>query len=175
MFNYLKKENGNPFDKCSVCENTLGDEIYFVEKAYRRNTESQKHFVLFEYAMCSKCRMNMMNQISDESKKNIENLIKSLGDRHSVTNLIQHNNPPNSCTFTGKPLSEMNEYHSIQVFRNQRPEFDPMHFGSSIMEAYAEVLSEKTKDFFDDFYDQFIDIPPDLAKILDKDFKPIVL
>ncbi len=71
----------------------------------------------------------------------------------------------------------MESYHTICMVQSmgKTNHITPLLYGIEIIEAYAEVLSEETQDFFDDFYDQFIDIPPALAKILNSDIKTVIL
>ncbi len=72
---FLKSEaTQSEFTHCNVCEATLKGNSFLVEKAYHKNPINKKHFVVFEYAMCFKCKSEMMKELSQESFQNIQRL-----------------------------------------------------------------------------------------------------
>ena len=166
-------KTGEPFKECSVCNAELLEKLYFVEKAYHRNLGDNQHSVIFEYAICENCKRDMLQQVSRESMMRMQGFM--LEHREELDEMMQVEGNLQQCSFTGKNLSDMDEYHLVAVVKNGNTEMPPIIFGNQIMETYQNLLSEKTKEFFDDFYDDFIDIPPELARILDKDFKPVLL
>ncbi|MBV7441692.1 hypothetical protein KRX57_09685 [Weeksellaceae bacterium TAE3-ERU29] len=161
-----------PFETCNVCGNSLQDQLYFVEKAYQKNKENGQFFVVFEFAICSNCRMDMLKGISNQS------LTKMQMYMHDYTPEIE--NPEreidfNTCTFTKEPLQNYDEYHMVATISKDKYYIPPVIMGGKIMEEYQELLSDKTKGFYDDFYNDFVDIPPALAKILKADKKPVFI
>lgn len=167
------EKTGKPFEHCSVCDTELNNKLHFVEKAYHRNLGDDAHSVIFEYAICESCKRNMLKEVSVESMARMQAFMM---EHQAELDEIMHTEfDLTHCSFTQQPLTEMDEYHVVAVIRNGVAEMSPMIFGTHIMEVYQELLSEKTKGFFDDFYDDFIDIPPELAKILDKDVKPVLI
>lgn len=169
----LSDKTGEPFANCSVCNHTLENKLHFVEKAYHRNLGDHQHSVIFEYAICEKCKRDMLRQVSQESMMKMQ--VFMYENQAKINDVLDSELDLNQCSFTQKPLADMDEYHVVAVIKNGQIEMHPMIFGTDIMEQYQELLSEETKGFFDDFYHSFIDIPPELAKILDKDIKPVLL
>lgn len=171
---FYSERTQQAFESCSVCDEALENKLHFVEKAYQQNPETQKHFVLFEYAICESCKRNMMRKISQESMQNIQQFMLQMQSDNEFMITEEITVDLTQCSFTQKPVSELEEYHLVGVFKNGKLQWQPFLFGTEMMEAYAEILSQKTKEAFDDFYNDFVDIPPALAKILDKDFSPVI-
>lgn len=166
------EKTGKPFSECSVCGSTLSG-LHFIEKAYHRNLGDEEHSVIFEYAICQSCKQNMLQEVSRESMMRMQAFM--MEHQEDLEEMMEAEEDLQHCTFTGQSLQEMDEYHVVAVIKNGQTEMPPMIFGTHIMEVYQNLLSEKTKEFFDGFYDDFIDIPPELARILDRDFKPVIL
>ena len=166
-------KTGKPFENCSVCGEAFKDQLHFVEKAYHRNLGDDAHSVIFEYAICENCKREMLREVSQESMMRMQQFM--MEHQEELDEMRNAAFDLNECSFTGQKLNEMDEFHVVAVIRNGKTEMSPIVFGLHIMEVYQNLLSEKTKEFFDDFYDDFIDIPPELAKILDRDIKPVML
>lgn len=169
----LSEKTAEPFTNCSVCNTELLDKLYFVEKAYHRNLGDENHSVIFEYAICENCKRNMLREVSQESMLKMQTFMYE--HQAKINDVFETEFDLTKCSFTNKRLSDMDEYHVVAVIKNGETKIHPMIFGTEVMEQYQELLSEKTKGFFNDFYDSFIDIPPELAKVLDKDIKPVLL
>ncbi|MGI9525760.1 MAG: hypothetical protein ACR2MS_01475 [Weeksellaceae bacterium] len=169
----LSETTSEAFAQCSVCNDSLKDKLYFLEKAYHRNLADEHHSVIFEYAICENCKRDMMQHISKESMQKMQGFM--MEHQREVDDMMQHDVDLEHCTFTGKSLAETQEYHLVAVIRNNEVQMSPVIFGDEIMEQYQSLLSEETKGFFEDFYDNFIDIPPALAKILGKKMKPVLI
>lgn len=169
----FSEKTGKAFEHCSVCSAELNDQLHFIEKAYHRNLGDDAHSVIFEYAICESCKRKMLREVSQESMLKMQ--VFMMEHQEDLDEMMQTEFDLNQCSFTQQSLSDMNEFHVVAVIRNGKPEMSPIVFGAQIMEVYQDLLSEKTKGFFDDFYDDFIDIPPELAKILDKDVKPVLI
>ncbi|MDO5655238.1 MAG: hypothetical protein Q4G27_03765 [Flavobacteriaceae bacterium] len=169
----LSEKTGKPFTHCSICDSDLHGKLHFIEKAYHRNLGDHNHSVIFEYAICENCKRGMLQQVSAESLARMQAFM--LEHQDEIDEMMHTTTDLEYCSFTGNSLDEMDEYHIVAVVQGDSTPMPPMIFGAAIMEVYQNLLSEKTKEFFDDFYDDFIDIPPELARILDKDFKPVFL
>ena len=167
------EKTGKPFQTCSVCGGSVEHLMHFIEKAYHRNLGDDEHTVIFEYAVCAPCKQQMLQEVSQESMIRMQRFM--LEHQQELDEIMQTEFDLEHCSFTGQTLSEMDEYHIVAVVENGELKMSPMVFGMQIMQVYQDLLSEKTKEFFDGFYDDFIDIPPELARILDRDFKPVML
>lgn len=168
-------QNNQPHQECSVCGNGFGDDYYFIEKAYQKTYDNASFEMTFEYAICERCKKDMMQSISKESMKNIQDFAMKMGGMpvpensdNVEVNLRQY---LTTCIATGKPIEELQEYHLVGIFKGDKMVQLPMLYGETFIEEYSELLSEETKGFFDDFFNNITLLPPTLAKILE-DEKP---
>lgn len=164
---------GEAFHHCSVCAQDLENQLYFIEKAYHRNLGDQFHTTIFEYAICESCKRDMMKKVSQESLMKMQSFMEE--HQNEMQEMMHLPKDLEHCSFSHKPVEEMDEYHVIAAVRNGETQFPPVVFGPEMLESYQELLSEKTKEAFDDFNDDFIDIPPELQRILNKDVKPVLI
>lgn len=164
---------GEAFQECSMCKQKLENQLYFIEKAYHRNLGDSSHTVIFEYAICEGCKREMMKKISQESLMKMQNFMSE--HQNEMQEMMNIPGDMDHCSFSQRPIEELDEYHVIAAVLNGEPQFQPMVFGPEFLESYQELLSEKTKEAFDDFNDNFIDIPPELKRIWDKDVKPVLI
>lgn len=172
---FYSSENKQAPEECSVCGNKFGDKMYFIEKAFQRSHDRTEYHTTFEYAICEDCKNDMMQSISKESMKNIQEYALQLGEKKEdvafLNEEINLNHQLTHCIASGKSIEELDEYHLVGVFKNNRLIHPPMVYGETFIEEYTELLSEETKGFFDDFFDSITVLPPSLAKILE-DEKP---
>ncbi|MDD3771987.1 MAG: hypothetical protein RBT46_00950 [Weeksellaceae bacterium] len=172
---FYSAENHQPHSECSICGNGFGNGHYFIEKAFRRTHDKSSYQMTFEYAICERCKTDMMKSISKESMKNIQEFAMNKGGMPRFENSdeveIDVNYMLNHCIASGKSIDELDEYHLVGIFRNGKMVQLPMLYGDNFIEEYSELLSEETKDFFDDLFDTITLLPPTLAKILE-DEKP---
>ena len=117
----------------------------------------------------------MMKSISKESMQNIQDFAMNMGAmprlKSSEEVEIDMDFLLNHCIASGKSLDDLEEYHLVGIFKNDKLVQLPMVYGESFIEEYSELLSEETKGFFDDFFNNITVLPPTLAKILE-DEKP---
>lgn len=171
---FYLEETKEAFTECSVCHNHLGDGRYFIEKAYRKTHDKTEFQLIMEYAICERCKNDMMREISKESMENIQRYAMQMGMpdfENSEDAEIDMRFLMNHCIATGRDIKDMDEYHLIGIFEGNKIIQLPLVYGESFIEEYSELLSEKTKGFFDDFFNNITILPPALAKILE-DEKP---
>lgn len=172
---FYSEESHKPHTNCSVCGNEFGGKSYFIEKAFKKSHDGTEHQLVFEYAICERCKTDMMKSISRESMKNIQEFAMSMGGLPAWENAEQKEIDLNyllsHCIASGKKINELDEYHLVGIFQNDKLVQMPMLYGDSFIEEYAELLSEETKGFFDGFFDHITLLPPSLAKLLE-DEKP---
>ncbi len=167
---FSEKEN-RPFSKCSMCGGHLNEfEVYFVEKAFRKNIQNHQHELVFEYALCNHCLEETRTELSQESRKNIELYFKlyvdiaERNDKLLSKNHIDLNEWISECIITGKPIDEEDEYIVGGAILANRLILDGMPYALSekaILEI-QELLSKKTKDFLDGFQKKVF--PPDVRE-----------
>src|SRR5690606_19044979 len=145
---FYSEENHQPHQECSVCGNGFGDSHYFIEKAFQKTHDNSGFETTFEYAVCERCKSDMMKSISKESMRNIQNFALRMGGMPKPENAneveIDLNYMLNHCISSGKPKEELNEYHLVGIFRNGKLVQLPMLYGESFIEKYSELLSEET-------------------------------
>lgn len=172
---FYSEQNHQPHTECSVCGNGFGNRHYFVEKAFQKTHDGSAYELTFEYAICERCKSDMMQSISKESMKNIQEFAMKMGGMPVPENSdyveIDLNQFLTTCIATGKSIDELGEYHLVGIFKGDKMVQLPMLYGETFIEEYSEMLSEETKGFFDDFFDNITLLPPALAKILE-DEKP---
>lgn len=175
---FYSDSNSAPFNQCSVCERDLGQGIYVIEKSFKQYPNQTETYTVFEYAMCLSCKQEMMNQISSESMQKIKEYVQE--NQANVAQLLSNEPKPNiqsaleHCSFTKKHISQMEEYNIIGFFKGNKMVQIPFVFGEQFINEYANLLSDETLDFFDDFMNRINDLPPALAKLLDKK-SPVII
>src|SRR5690606_2869739 len=149
-------ENHQPRSECAVCGNRFGNGHYFVEKAFQETHDKSSYELTFEYAICERCKSDMMQSISKESMKNIQDFAMKFGGMPVPENSneveIDLKQYLTTCIATGKSIDELEEYHLVGIFRGDKMVQLPMLYGQTFIEEYSELLSEETKGFFDDFF-----------------------
>lgn len=172
---FHSSENHQPHTECSVCGNGFGNGHYFIEKAFQKTHDKSEFQLTFEYAICERCKTDMMQSISKESMKKIQEFAMNLGGMPRLENSneleIDLDYMLNHCIATGKKLENLDEYHLVGICKGDKLVQLPMLYGGSFIEEYSELLSEETKGFFDDFFNNITVLPPTLAKLLE-DEKP---
>ena len=172
---FHSSENHQPHTECSVCGNGFGKDHYFIEKAFQKTYDKTEFQLTFEYAVCERCKTDMMKSISKESMQNIQDFAMNMGAmprlKSSEEVEIDMDFLLNHCIASGRSLDDLEEYHLVGIFKNDKLVQLPMVYGESFIEEYSELLSEETKGFFDDFFNNITVLPPTLAKILE-DEKP---
>ncbi|HUH34558.1 MAG TPA: hypothetical protein VL022_01875 [Moheibacter sp.] len=170
---FYSSENHQIPTKCSVCDQAFGNRHFFIEKAFQKTHDHTEFQMTFEYAICEHCKKGMMKSISKKSMEHIQEFVKdgfpgfqSFDPKDlDIQHLLNH------CMASGQAIEELDAYHLVGIFKNGKMVQMPMVYGEHFIEAYSEILSEETKDFFDDFFNHITLLPPTLAKILE-DEKP---
>ncbi|WP_207432772.1 hypothetical protein [Sabulibacter ruber] len=170
-------ESGKPFHSCITCHQPLLQDgvNYLLEKAVRYYPEAKVQDVIFEYAMCMNCAQQLREELSQESKANIDaffaervNLVArrealmALPDPLRLENWISH------CLITGIPRTECTEY---QIYaqcdgHDLLYTYMPYMISSQAMEEIQELISAHTRQVLDDFMDQHFGLPPELRSLL---------
>ncbi len=170
---FHSSETHQPPTECSVCGNDFGNRHYFIEKAFQKTHDKSEFQMTFEYAICERCKTDMMQSISKESMQHIQEFAMKMGGMPQLENSneveIDMTHLLNHCSATGTPVNELEEYHLVGIFKNGKMVQIPMLYGETFIEEYSELLSEETKGFFDDFFNNITVLPPTLAKILEEE------
>ncbi|MCK5537780.1 MAG: hypothetical protein KAI79_13215 [Bacteroidales bacterium] len=160
-------------EKCSICEASLEENMFLVEKAFWQDSLIFKHELIFEYFICADCAQNFNEQVSEESKlkldafrnKNFNSLYRQkLKDynNHDIGKWLKY------CEITKEKISTVEEYNIVGQFIGDIMLYDELPMAISIdgLMQIEKLYSNKTRDIIDDFMNS---LPPDVrAKIKDK-------
>ncbi len=164
-------EKDEPFSHCLVCsENLLVEgKNYFVEKAFNKGE------VIFEYAMCLKCRDELSEELSLQSRRLIENYfaehidLETRRERLLEKQNLEIDHWLGHCIVKNKPIKTDSEY---QVFaqcigKEMIYAYAPYAVSGEAIDDVIELLSDETLGILGDFTDKYfgIDVPQKLLLI----------
>jgi hypothetical protein len=155
----------SPFEHCMVCNKTLQEDgsLYLIEKAYKKSE------VVFEYAICIDCHLNLRKELSQQSLRLIDHFFDEHVDlvkrRKGLIESYDEEISPwlSHCLITGKPASECEEYQIMTLCDGEDLLFTyiPCLISGKAMEAIQGILSKKTRDRLDGFVEEFLGLPPE--------------
>ena len=164
-----------PFETCVMCGKDLvnSGQEYMVEKVFKTYPGHDFVSTVFEFAICMDCHKKMQSSMSEESLQNINtyfnNFIQKKGSNTVTIDLTTFdiNQWLSKCFFTDKPVSEMEEYQVVGVFKGDKLLLNqiPMVMGGEIMEQMSELLSKKTRDEMNGFREKYLGPPPEISEI----------
>ena len=164
-----------PFETCVMCGKDLvnSGQEYMVEKVFKTYPGHDFVSTVFEFAICMDCHKKMQASMSEESLQNINtyfnNFIQKKGGNTVTIDLATFdiNQWLSKCFFTDKPVSEMEEYQVVGVFKGDKLLLNqiPMVMGGEIMEQMSELLSKKTRDEMNGFREKYLGPPPEISEI----------
>ena len=150
-------ENNAPFSHCQVCNKNLLEPSaeYCIHKSYNNNE------VILEFALCSECRDKTAHEVSKESMMNMGLYIASRRCAEETVDV---------CNFCETDREELEGY-SMGALCNGN---EMIHTGYPILVCdkcemkMTDLISEKTKGFFDRFIGEHFDCPPAMAKKIEE-------
>lgn len=167
-----------PFNSCLMCNDALipKQQGYIVEKVIRRYDNYKAHDVLFEYAMCQKCRMSDKFNFSADSMWAISNYLIQHSDIASRLNLseeVAEGRPfkmeewAGFCAIKGTEVTALKEYQVMGEFLGDKMivKTMPMVIGNEALEEMGELLSAQTRDELNRFKDNLSGIPDELRDL----------
>ena len=173
---FCNEDSKEPFRTCVSCEKDLNDKRYFVEKAFKKDPWAEKHQVIFEYALCEECAQKKNNELSEESKANIEKYFTERTAEMSVGKLLTMNEEVDHCMVSQSELSDCEEYVIYGYFEGDQMLQGMFPYGLSgkILDEITSLLSEQTLGEIDDFIGDHFSGPPEFRELL-KDKKWVVV
>lgn len=170
---FYSDSDEQPFSACKVCKQDLtdGKTPYSIEKAYKKTPEGED-LTLFELAICIPCAQKQSEKMSEDSRKFIEETMMTdrfFKRRHELWKNGWQERWNKECIFSGKPLSNNEEYHVVghfqgtEVLKGQ----PPFVIGPEMISYIQENLSAETKGEMDDFGGQFLGPDPKIAELLE--------
>ncbi len=147
---FFSFETGEPFAQCIECSADFRSQRspYGIQKVY------QDGEVLYEYALCHDCGLDLRGEISKESMRHMKRAFR--GPKLKTTT--------DGCRACGLPKHELPSYTIVgscmgaeMVFWNV-----PILICEPCIEAMSEGLSQETKDVLDDFEERNFPGPPEM-------------
>ncbi|MGB3467177.1 MAG: hypothetical protein WBA74_17985 [Cyclobacteriaceae bacterium] len=157
-------ETGKPFERCSDCNRDLlrDDVEYSVSKVMRQYEGFDARDVLVEFAVCTDCAENLLEEISDESMEvMLAYQLKVMLNWEEDFDMAM-----SKCIFSGKPKAQMLSYNKVGFFKGGKlsDENLPYLIDSAELDKVNDELSQSTRDGFDDYYQNLIGPLPDWVK-----------
>lgn len=189
---FKSDETGKHFRYCASCGLPLreskgpsadgdygivGEEVapYLVAKSYHKGE------CIFEYALCEGCRMNMAEELSEESKQFLQRFFEERMNLAQRSKRLSRTTDVNAwmetCATCGKKRDEMESYSIAALFYQDSLMIDPypVCFCSECEEEIQNNLSEETRRVWDDFVETNFDSPPANARDLPVSGRPIFM
>ncbi len=159
-----------PFSHCNICENSLHETEYLIEKAYKRFDNDLGEELLFEVAICLPCIYTMRGQLSTESLLRIEDLFKEKEmAMQQQPELLEkaRQQPLHYCLLSGKSVDHCKSYQVYARCSGDEISQQQLYIlGDSILSEIQESLSKSTKEELERFTDEHVGGPPELKKLL---------
>ena len=137
-----------PFRCCSRCGESLSAfDNFQINKAFRNGE------CVFEYAFCAQCRDALLEEFSEESKRNLE--------RHQ-RDKMRNVSGTQECCFCGttRVKTPMRDFTITALCRVDHL-LDSLMICGKCQEGMQELLSEHTRDVRRRFFESLPGIPPD--------------
>lgn len=174
---FYSSETGEPFEHCMICERDLlnSDVDYVIEKAVKQFKDYDASDVIFEYAMCFKCYMEIMESFSEESMQKMAAYFDKHVDFEQRRRQLMDKDPIDikdwltHCLVKGTPRKELNEYQICAQCNGDRLSlfYLPFMIGFEAMDELTQLLSDKTLGEIDDFFGRYCGLPPEFKGMFD--------
>lgn len=173
---FRKADTELPLAECLMCKRDLLQPgvHYMIEKSIRNYRELGTQEVIFEYAMCMDCAMEMRMELSEESRRNIENYFMAHiqpGARQATAGedgQYDFHKLISNCIVKNSPINDSHEYAVYAHCIGNKLAISEMPYALSgeAMDEMMQLLSNKTLDILDDFIGEHFSGPPELREIL---------
>ncbi len=158
-------ENEGPFTHCLDCGRSLleDDCEYVIEKAVRNYPGYTAKDVIFDYAMCMNCAMDVQKGMSVESQEKIQEYFQSKVDPEKMNQSTDdYSASISKCMISDKPADECTEYQIFAFCLGDQvhPAMKPYMISDDILDEIQELLSPETRDEFNKFYQKHFPTSP---------------
>ena len=153
-------QSQEPFKRCIECERKLDDDCeYIIEKAIKVYPGFSATDVIFDYAICLNCALNIRNSFSLESRQRIDEYFQE-----NLQRLKSTKKDFQRCLLTGLPINELSEY---QIYAHCRGAFlsdqiEPYMISAQAQEEMMKLVSSKTNEILDGFFDKHFSPDPEI-------------
>lgn len=159
-------KSDGPFTHCLECGRYLLDDDfeYVIEKAVRNYPGYTAKDVIFDYAICMNCAMEVQKGISEESMSKIQNYMQNkLAEKdQEPKEVISVKEQISKCMISDKSVDDCTEYQIFAFCRgtqlsNQMP---PYMISDEILDEIQELISDETRDELNGFYNKHFPTAP---------------
>ena len=175
---FYNSETKEPFKTCMMCNQSLADKQYMVEKAIKNYPSLGTKETIFEYAMCLECAGKMHQELSEESRTRIGNYMKE--HLENKTQLRTEEKPDVSkllsqCIVRESDVNESSEYSIYAMCNgaNMTIQDFPYALSGEVQDEIMQLLSAKSLDILDDFIGNHFTGPPEVREILRR--RPVLI
>ncbi len=161
-------ENEGLFTHCIECERELlkGDCDYVIEKAVRNYQGFKAEDVIFDYAICIDCAIEIQKRMSKESMQKIQEYmqVQLLKGQRELQNrdLTDVDGLYSKCMFTDEDKSNCEEYQVFAFCRGDKLnlQMPPYMVSGPILDEISELLSDETRDELNGFFNKHFSPAP---------------
>ena len=167
-----------PFTNCIQCDINVLETggTYLIEKAIKSYPNSTAIATIFEYAICMKCYQQTYDELSSDSKTNMQAFVTKNLQQEKRLKLAENQTSPNDskwidhCAIKGTSRSMSNEYQiCAHCTGNELIESNPpIMISGEALEDMIELLSAETLDTLDRFKESIVGGPPEFEELFSK-------
>ncbi|WP_421891997.1 hypothetical protein [Marinoscillum sp.] len=165
---YSFKEEG-PFQHCVECDRFLLDEScdYVIEKAVRNYPGFKASDVIFDYAICMDCAMEVQKGLSTESMTKIQEFMQEhLQQKMRTKESASLESYTDHCLVSNRAVSECEEFQIFAYCRGSKVnlQMPPYMISGQVLDEISELLSPETRDELDGFFNKHFAPDPGLME-----------
>lgn len=172
---FFSFESDEPFHKCLECERELDDTCdYVIEKAVRTYTGFEAKDIIFDYALCMQCAVQIRESFSKQSLQAMDQYFM----KHSMNRVVLVNEEGEfdvedclaSCMVKGTKASELTEYQIYAHCRgkNLNSQIPPYMVSSDAVDEVLPLLSNETQDILNGFFNKHFSPDPSIMNPVPK-------
>ena len=165
---YSFKEEG-PFQHCVECDRFLLDEScdYVIEKAVRNYPGFKASDVIFDYAICMDCAIEVQKGLSTESMTKIQEFMQEhLQQKMRTRESASLESYTDHCLVSNRAVSECEEFQIFAYCRGSKVnlQMPPYMISGQVLDEISELLSPETRDELDGFFNKHFAPDPGLME-----------
>ncbi|MDW3196967.1 MAG: hypothetical protein R8G66_31610 [Cytophagales bacterium] len=168
-------ESDDLFKKCIECERPLDDDCdYVIEKAFRNYPGYKAKDVIFDYALCMNCALEIRESFS---KKSLEAMDQYFA-QHTQSRIVLVDEEGNfnvdeclsSCLVKGTKVTDLTEYQIYAHCRGKQlsSQIPPYMVSNEAVDDMLPLLSNETQDILNGFFNKHFSPDPSIMNPVPK-------
>lgn len=168
-------ESDGPFKKCIECERSLdADCEYVIEKAVRSYPGFDAKDIIFDYALCMQCALQIRESFSKKSLEAMDQYFAQHVQSRIV--IVDENGDFNvdecvsSCLVKGTKSSDLTEFQIYAYCRGKElsSQIPPYMVSSEAVDEILPLLSNETRDILNGFFNKHFSPDPSIMNPVPK-------